>query len=261
MSARVAGGILLGMMAASGCGQVDFGTVSTRSENTANDAGVDAGLDDTGVTPDQGVDGGDEELDCLLVTLPPSFPAAWPFATDLTAYEDRFLGWAQTENCVACHNLDRYQSASRAPPLLVRDSEALQPFQGDQAWVISRDLLWETVAASGLTAAGTVGPLWRHHPDRENFVAPQYLDDQILFLESFAHQAWACGIPAHLAPQDAGPACGVPPDGGFPDLGFGPDGGAVDAAGADQGPAVAEPCYCDERPDAGVFDPSLCVAP
>ena len=247
----------------SACGVVEFGTISSSTDtgpdpvDTGPDTGPDLGsVEDTGEPP--------EDAGCLPVTLPPTLPAQWPFGTDQLAFETVFLDWAQEQNCTLCHNLDENSGGNSTPPLIVRDTELA-------SYERSRDEIWTTVLASELKASSDApleGPLWRHVDTHVNYeqIFP-YNSGHIRFLEDFIHQAWACQVPDFIAAQDAGPSCGVapPPDAGPPvdvgpaDAGVSVDGGPNEGGVVDPPTPSADPCYCEEQPDAGVFNEALCV--
>lgn len=238
------------------CGQVSFGTNVEPPADVGTDLGfVDLGVDggvvpvlDTGETP--------MEVGCRPVTLPPAdLPPAWPFESSLESYQETFLNWATDEGCTLCHSV----RGDRGPPLIVSEDELGQ-------YERSRDAVWSTFVGSEPKASDpnvlVSGTVWRHAVDRHTDPETSfpYNDEQIAFLEDFIYRAWACQLPAHFEPQDAGTSCGPPPPppdaGPLPAVDAG-DGGVLDAAPVpDTGPFT--PCFCDQ-PDAGPYTLQYCV--
>ena len=232
------------MVAAAACGQVSFGSDRLPVDAApVPDLGVDVGV------PENPDTGDPVQTGCRPVTLPPAtVEANWPFNADPTTYEAIFLTWARElrQNCTGCHSL----AANRGPPLIIADDEVGQ-------LEASRTAVWQVIATSEPKASvrPLSGPLWRHvpdgHDDPERSVI--YSSEQIQFLEELIYQAWACKLPAHLASQDAGAACGPPTDTGMSISDGGPDAGQLDV-----GAQTLPECYCD-APDAGPADLQYCV--
>ncbi|MEO1335795.1 MAG: hypothetical protein AAFV29_09120 [Myxococcota bacterium] len=228
---RTAG--LLAMAGLCACGQVNFGS-SLLPEDTGPAPDADAGVVvviDTGV--DTGVDSGPPvDAGCIPVTLPTALPDEWPFPDDRETFQALFLDWAQdpASQCTICHALDTIN----APPLIIAAN------QGGRL-EDSRNQVWDDMKSSSLKSSDLIGPLWRHIPDHPDYdPSKTFSADDIAFLEGFMTQAWGCQVPDFLASQDAGAGCR----------------GAGEDAGSDPNSGL---CYCDDQPDPGPIDISLCT--
>lgn len=235
----------------SACGQVNLGT-----DLVPTDTGPDGPPDGGPQVTDSGdPDSGDSDRSCRPVEVPLTLPAEWPFGNDQETFENVFLTWAREENCTICHDLDENTNGELTPPLIIADDQL-------EAIDRSREEVWATAAASELRASASplTGPLWRHDEDHEQHEATwKYSPAQIRFLEAMLHDAWACTLPDLLVTQDAGASCGQPgptPDAG--DVDGGPDAGVTDS-GTTGTATITNPCYCEEQPDAGLFNSQYCV--